>query len=124
MKKGGSAMRSGDFFNRSKSLIQSFTNRSSRKPTEPNVSPMIFVGAWTLRAANSKRGHSLLIGPDLTVAIDNHPIPGSVEKLTARQMVFLDRYGYHLIIKCNDKQPIELYDEADEMSYEIDIYKK
>ncbi|WP_288529191.1 DUF4828 domain-containing protein [uncultured Secundilactobacillus sp.] len=102
-----------------KSLLFGLAKRSAKKQPAP-ASPMIFVGSWTLHASDSNRHHSLLIGPDLTVIIDNHTIPGNVEKVTANELLFLDRFGYHLAIKCNETQPIEMYDEAGEMTYTIE----
>ncbi|GAW99173.1 DUF4828 domain-containing protein [Secundilactobacillus mixtipabuli] len=116
-------MNAKELFHSSRTLIHSLM-RSSQKISkqaahETNLSPMIFIGSWQLRHSETDRTHKLVIGPDLTISIDHHTIPCKVETLTNDKLVLLDHYGYHITITANEKVPVKLFDEADDIIYYI-----
>lgn len=86
-----------------------------------NQAPLaqIYAGDWQFTDENNFRVHHLHIKSDLAIALDKRALPGSVLRLSERELVFLDTYGYHLRIDAIDGHPISVYDEADNRVYQL-----
>lgn len=92
----------------------------NKKSKQPQVSlPLIYAGSWQFIDELSNRTHCLEITTDLRILIDHRELAGQVQTLTAKELIFLDGYGYHLRIDAVDSKPISVYDEADNRVYEL-----
>ncbi|KDA46460.1 MULTISPECIES: DUF4828 domain-containing protein [Ligilactobacillus] len=92
----------------------------NKKSKQPQVSlPLIYAGSWQFTDELSNRTHCLEITTDLRILIDHRELAGQVQTLTAKELIFLDGYGYHLRIDAVDSKPISVYDEADNRVYEL-----
>ncbi|KRM94931.1 hypothetical protein FC19_GL000032 [Liquorilactobacillus aquaticus DSM 21051] len=97
-----------------------FNNLSSDTSRKQNaLLPSLYVGTWNFSDELSHRNHQLEITPALDVLIDKRKLPGRIEHLDTKELIFLDNYGYHLRIDATDYQPISLFDEADNRVYPI-----
>ncbi|KRL37162.1 DUF4828 domain-containing protein [Liquorilactobacillus uvarum] len=85
------------------------------------VLPSLYVGIWNFSDELSHRTHQLEITPAFDVLIDTRKLPGRIEHIDTKELIFLDNYGYHLRIDATDYQPISLFDEADNRVYPISI---
>jgi hypothetical protein len=99
----------------------SFIGFDSKKPTKStkNVSPFFFAGTWLYHDPTTNREHELEIRPNYDVYLDGKLLKTVVEHLDDYRITFIDRFGYHLIIKANDYRPISVYDEANNETYAI-----
>lgn len=92
----------------------------NKKSKQPQVSlPLIYAGSWQFIDELSNRTHCLEITTDLRILIDHRELARQVQTLTAKELIFLDGYGYHLRIDAVDSKPISVYDEADNRVYEL-----
>ncbi|GAA2960114.1 hypothetical protein FC48_GL001936 [Ligilactobacillus murinus DSM 20452 = NBRC 14221] len=92
----------------------------NKKSKQPQVSlPLIYAGSWQFIDELSNRTHCLEITTDLRILIDHRELAGQIQTLTAKELIFLDGYGYHLRIDAVDSKPISVYDEADNRVYEL-----
>ncbi|KRL00275.1 DUF4828 domain-containing protein [Liquorilactobacillus capillatus] len=85
------------------------------------ILPSLYVGTWNFSDELSQRTHQLEITPTFDVVIDKRKLPGRIEHIDTKELIFLDNYGYHLRIDATDYQPISLFDEADNRVYPIKI---
>ncbi|KRN05805.1 hypothetical protein FD15_GL001612 [Liquorilactobacillus sucicola DSM 21376 = JCM 15457] len=87
--------------------------------SQNTVLPSLYVGIWNFFDELSHRKHQLEITPAFDILIDNQKLPGSIQHIDTKELIFLDNYGYHLRIDATDYQPISLFDEADNRVYPI-----
>lgn len=104
----------------------SFIGLDSKKPAKDpkGVSPFFFAGTWLYHDQTTDREHELDIRPNYDVYLDGKLLKTVVEALDDYGITFIDRFGYHLIIKANDYRPISIYDEANNETYAIIESKK
>lgn len=108
----------GDLF----SFMRFDTKKTTKTPK--SVSPFFFAGTWQYHDPNTNREHELEILPNYDVYLDGKLLKTVVERLDDYRITFIDRFGYHLIIKANDYRPISVYDEANNETYAIINSKK
>lgn len=101
-------------------LTGSLTRKRNNNPKTTSL-PIFYAGTWTFHDDQRNRDHQLEISPELKLSIDKHEIPATVELIDATQLIYLDKFGYHLTIKANEQRPVSLIDEADELTYPITV---
>ncbi|AYM02842.1 DUF4828 domain-containing protein [Levilactobacillus yiduensis] len=97
-------------------LTGGFSLRKKKDP-QPSTSPLFYVGTWQFIDPHNQRRHRLEISPNLDVQIDDHQLQVRVKDLNEQQLTFQDKFGYHLTIHANERQPISFFDEADDCTY-------
>lgn len=97
-------------------LTGGFSLRKKKDP-QPSTSPLFYVGTWQFIDPHNQRHHRLEISPNLDVQIDDHQLQVRVQDLNEQQLTFQDKFGYHLTIHANERQPISFFDEADDCTY-------
>lgn len=97
-------------------LTGGFSLRKKKDP-QPSTSPLFYVGTWQFIDPHNQRPHRLEISPNLDVQIDDHQLQVRVQDLNEQQLTFQDKFGYHLTIHANERQPISFFDEADDCTY-------
>ncbi|WP_125765097.1 DUF4828 domain-containing protein [Levilactobacillus mulengensis] len=97
-------------------LTGGFSLRKKKDP-QPSTSPLFYVGTWQFIDPHNQRRHRLEISPNLDVQIDDHQLQVRVQDLNEQQLTFQDKFGYHLTIHANERQPISFFDEADDCTY-------
>ncbi len=110
-------------------FIKQLTTYLTRRPTKtPPVKQAnltsFYIGTWTFYDEQQKRHHTFQVSSHLTIKIDGKPLAGKIIKLTAKQLLFLDQYGYELLITADEQQPATIFDEADQRTYPIAHLKK
>ncbi|MFT8609352.1 MAG: DUF4828 domain-containing protein [Liquorilactobacillus nagelii] len=83
------------------------------------VAPDFYTGHWYFSDKETKRAHQLEITEQLGILIDGHQLPGKIVQIYNQELLFLDKYGYHLRIDASNQQPVSLYDEADNRVYPV-----
>ncbi|WP_125544822.1 DUF4828 domain-containing protein [Levilactobacillus lindianensis] len=109
------------------SLVAGLTGGFSlhrKNKNQPSESPLFYVGTWQFVDPHNHRHHRLEISPNLDVQIDNHPLKVRVKDLDEHQLTFQDKFGYHLTIHANERQPISFFDEADDCTYAMQPLQK
>ncbi|AKP65412.1 hypothetical protein FC99_GL002533 [Levilactobacillus koreensis JCM 16448] len=104
------------------SLVAGLTGGFSlrkKKQSQPSDSPLFYVGTWQFVDPHNQRRHRLEISPNLDVQIDDHQLQVRVQDLNEQQLTFQDKFGYHLTIHANERQPISFFDEADDCTYAV-----
>lgn len=102
-----------------KKTMLAWFNRSSKNENKPTALPVLYAGTWTFIDEVSHKHHQLEITLGLRILIDGRELPGTIEQLNNRQLVFLDKYGYQLKINADYTRPVSLFDEADDRTYTI-----
>ena len=90
-----------------------------KQPARATTSPLFYAGTWQFVDPHNRRHHHLVISPNLDVAIDGRAIEVSVQQLDQHQLVFQDKFGYHLVIHANKQRPVSFFDEADDITYTV-----
>lgn len=83
------------------------------------AAPIHYKGKWSFADKATGRTHQLEITDQLQILIDGRRLPGKIEKVDHKELLFLDKYGYHLRVDANGGHPVSLYDEADNRVYPI-----
>lgn len=99
-------------------LTSSFGHKRNNHVTTTSL-PLFYAGTWVFHDEQRSRDHELEISSELKLSIDHHLIPTTVELIDDTQLIYLDKFGYHITIKANEQRPVALIDEADEQTYPI-----
>ncbi|WP_137597299.1 DUF4828 domain-containing protein [Paucilactobacillus kaifaensis] len=91
------------------------------KTTHPTSLPIFYAGTWEYYDPERDRIHKLEITPELKLSIDNHDIPTTVELIDSQQLIYIDKFGYHITIQANEQRPVKLIDDADDQTYTITV---
>ncbi|MCP0887314.1 DUF4828 domain-containing protein [Ligilactobacillus sp. WILCCON 0076] len=81
--------------------------------------PLIYAGTWLFTDGESQHTHELEITVGLDILIDGRALTGKIEHLDDRELLFLDKYGYHLRVDAIENCPVSVYDEADNRIYKL-----
>ena len=98
-------------------------NNSRKKPKELSEQTLYqsYKGNWWFVNRQKSTQHTLKIRENLSILIDDKQIDYVLLELTKERLVIQDEFGYHLIINSEHEKPITLYDEADDISYLLDV---
>lgn len=91
--------------------------RNKKKHVTPL--PIFYAGTWQYYDVERDRTHQLEISPELKLSIDKHIISANVELIDEHQLIYIDKFGYHITIQANEQRPVKLIDEADDQTYVI-----
>lgn len=83
------------------------------------VAPSFYTGHWYFSDKETHRAHQLEITAHFGILIDGQRLPGKIVRVDNKELLFLDKYGYHLRIDASDQHSISLYDEADNRVYPV-----
>ncbi|KIS03561.1 DUF4828 domain-containing protein [Paucilactobacillus wasatchensis] len=83
--------------------------------------PIFYAGSWNYYDPERNRNHHLEITPELKLSIDNHTIPTTVELIDEQQLIYIDKFGYHITIQANEQRPVKLIDDADDQTYTLTV---
>lgn len=79
----------------------------------------IYIGQWWFVNKNKATQHTLEINSSFSLSIDGKKINSLLVELTPKRFVIQDEFGYHLIVQSEAGQPVSLYDEADDETYQL-----
>ncbi len=97
-----------------------FKNRKKElSGTELDTLKDQYSGSWWFIDTNKHIQHELILNEDFTLKIDGRLIIGSLIELTATRLVFQDHLGFHIILTSSQGRPKSIYDEADDLTYEL-----
>lgn len=74
-----------------------------------------YVGKWQFK--NKNQINILEITSDFHILVNDKKLAGVLEELSQEQLVWQDNFGYHIKILADDKAPVTIYDEADNVTY-------
>ena len=80
-----------------------------------------FVGTWSFADSLSSQNKTLTIDDQSRLFINNKAVQGSVAHLDKQKMVFIDHYGYELVLHLENKETLTLFDSADDKKYTLTL---
>ncbi|WP_317698380.1 DUF4828 domain-containing protein [Xylocopilactobacillus apis] len=93
-----------------------YLNRKKRNNPQ-NVKSKIS-GDWYFIDQNGHK-HHLILTIKSNIIIDQNKLDTKLVEETASSIIFIDKYGYILKINLYKNIPISIYDEAENISYEL-----
>ncbi|BDR58463.1 DUF4828 domain-containing protein [Xylocopilactobacillus apicola] len=96
-------------------LPLSYLKNKKNKLEEPqkNIS-----GDWYFSDQHGQK-HHLVINNKLNIIIDQNKLDTKLIENHSNSIVFIDKYGYILQINLYKNQPTSIYDEAENISYDL-----
>lgn len=109
-----------------RALLSTLTKMVNHRPSnhKQTANPALelahaYTGDYAFLDELTHKSHQLSISPELDIKIDGRSLAGQVVGITTDQLIFLDHYGYQLIITNGDDGPATVYDEAEDTTYNI-----
>ncbi|KRN28323.1 hypothetical protein IV38_GL001321 [Lactobacillus selangorensis] len=90
----------------------------AKRPAQDELA-QAYVGIWHFVDGPTNKKHSLQILSNLSIKLDGQVLDGQIIGVTITTLTFLDHYGYQLKINADETGPYEIYDEAEDRSYQI-----
>lgn len=103
-------------------LASGFTSLSYlKKRNDAQVKQILesFVGTWYYVEKNHRIQHTLAFTSAFTLLLDEKPLQVTLIERTTQHLVWLDSYGYRLILRKSAQNKYSFYDEAEDASYKL-----
>lgn len=78
-----------------------------------------FVGIWYYIEKHHRIQHTLAFTSDFTLLLDEKPLQVTLIEKTTQHLIWLDSYGYRLILRKSTQEKYSFYDEAEDLSYQL-----
>lgn len=75
-------------------------------------------GEWIFIDKN-KQKHQLILTNKFNIVIDNNKLDTKLVESNPNSIIFIDKYGYILRIILHKNRPVSIYDEAENISYNL-----
>lgn len=99
------------------------TLRKKKQPSAAAEDSLIngFVGAWSFADSLQSQNKVLTIDDQGRLSINKKAVKGSLAYLDKQKMIFVDHYGYELVIHLVDPETLTLFDSADDKKYTLTL---
>lgn len=90
--------------------------------TLPTQSELLnqYIGRWFIIDRKNNIQHSLEFTTEHTLFIDNSIFDYTVVDISYKNLVIRDKFGYLITVSCENKQPVSLFDEANNRLYAVE----